>query len=99
MVKILAILLLCLTLPCMSWAQGVACTSTHGYADGKKKGAKQQKPSTGLIGYTSTATGCLDLCKQQRAQYAQQGKTLFGKMQYSCEFNGKMLNQTTQILH
>ncbi len=99
MTRVLIILLLSLALPGASWAQGVACTSTHSYSNGKKHGARQQKPSTGVIGFTSTATGCLELCKQQRIQYAQKGKVLFGKMQFSCEYNGKMLNQTNQILH
>lgn len=99
MVKILGILLLCLALPSASLAQQAGCGATYSYTDGKKHGAKQQKPSSTHIGHTSTATGCLELCKQHRTQYAHQGKALFGKMQYSCVYNGKMLNQTTQMLH
>lgn len=82
-------------IPGSAYAAG-QCVATYGFKDGKHKGAKKMQPVSEGLGTTMTAQGCLEVCLRERDKRARKGKRLFNKMEYSCTYNNKMINKTSQ---
>ena len=91
-------LVLAALLPSPALADG-QCVATHAFKGGYQKGAKERVPSAQTLGFTLSAQGCLEICANHRSQRVREGKGRFRTMEYSCSYDGKKINNTTQTLY
>ncbi len=75
------------------------CAATHQYTAGKTLHEPETQPATQNFGILTTARGCLEKCHALRKERLKEGKEKFGKMDYSCTYNGKLLNSIQQKMY
>lgn len=99
MFRFVLVFLMLVSVPLVSSHAAGQCVVIHAYSDPKVPATPNTKPSKENFGITRTAQGCLEKCMRTRTHRSVEGKQKFRKMQYSCTYNGKLINSTLQTLY